>query len=406
MTRPLRKVVFPVAGLGTRFLPATKADAKKCCRCWTNRLSSTRSKRPSTRRTRTWYSSPTATNAPSRITQQGLQARKRVRRSAARTPCSSSCRDIAAQDGALRLRAATEALGLGHAVLCAKPVRRRRANHQHDTAGRSDLDWQRRRRAAQWPSSARENAGVIAVEEVPHRQTDKYGIVDAEHIDERAAKIKLVVEKPKPAIRIAFEPRDRGPLLLPGRIFELLEKTTPGAGGEIQLTDAIEALLSEQPVLAYRFEGMRFDCGDQLGLVKATLHMALQDPQIGEATREYLKSRDSGGGERGEGAIIVASSHRYLEFRSRFCPSPLVSNPGLLWTSATSSTTWAKAPKITSALSRRRSCRSWILAFPTVAKMREGSTDEFAGHVYTRGNNPTVGSWRERVRRARRRRDC
>jgi len=71
----------------------------------------------------------------------------------------------------------------------------------------------------------------------------------------------------------------------------LLEQTKPGAGGEIQLTDAIEALLHEMPVLAYCFEGTRFDCGNKLGLVKATLHMALQDPQIGEETAKLVRGR-------------------------------------------------------------------------------------------------------------------
>jgi UTP--glucose-1-phosphate uridylyltransferase len=139
--------------------------------------------------------------------------------------------------------------------------------------------------------SAKENAGVIAVEEVPREQTDKYGIVDATPVSDRAAKIKLVVEKPKPAVapsNLAIV----GRYVLPGRIFELLERTKPGAGGEIQLTDAIEALLSEQSVYAYRFSGTRFDCGNKLGLVKATLHMALQDPTLAAATREYLESRE------------------------------------------------------------------------------------------------------------------
>jgi UTP--glucose-1-phosphate uridylyltransferase len=97
----------------------------------------------------------------------------------------------------------------------------------------------------------------------------------------------MVVEKPKPAVapsNLAIV----GRYVLPGRIFELLETTTPGAGGEIQLTDAIETLLKEYPVLAYRFEGTRFDCGNKLGLVKATLHMALADEQIGAATRELV----------------------------------------------------------------------------------------------------------------------
>jgi UTP--glucose-1-phosphate uridylyltransferase len=135
--------------------------------------------------------------------------------------------------------------------------------------------------------AASENAGVIAVEEVPREQTNKYGIVDATPVSERAAKIKFVVEKPKPEVapsNLAIV----GRYVLPGRIFELLENTTPGAGGEIQLTDAIESLLAEQPVLAYRFIGTRFDCGNKLGLVQATLRMALEDPQLANATREFM----------------------------------------------------------------------------------------------------------------------
>ena len=80
-----------------------------------------------------------------------------------------------------------------------------------------------------------------------------------------------------------------GRYVLPARIFELLEKTEPGAGGEIQLTDAIEALLGERSVLAYRFEGTRFDCGNKLGLVQATLHMAMQDPKLAAATKDFIR---------------------------------------------------------------------------------------------------------------------
>ncbi len=135
---------------------------------------------------------------------------------------------------------------------------------------------------------------MIAVEEVPREDTNKYGIVDAEKIDDRAPKIRLVVEKPKPEVapsNLAIV----GRYVLPGRIFELLEKTKPGAGGEIQLTDAIEMLLAEKSVYAYRFEGTRFDCGNKLGLVKATLHMALEDPVLAKATREYLQERGEWG---------------------------------------------------------------------------------------------------------------
>jgi UTP--glucose-1-phosphate uridylyltransferase len=134
-----------------------------------------------------------------------------------------------------------------------------------------------------------QQAGVIAVEEVPHDQTDKYGIVDAAPIDERSALIRYMVEKPKPAdapSNLAVV----GRYVLPGRIFQLLEQTTPGAGGEIQLTDAIDALLKEQgKVLAYRFEGIRFDCGNKAGLVRATMHMAMQDPKLAPTVRAFLE---------------------------------------------------------------------------------------------------------------------
>jgi UTP--glucose-1-phosphate uridylyltransferase len=184
-----------------------------------------------------------------------------------------------------------EALGLGHAVLCAKPVI---GDEPFGVILPDDLIWTGNgpgalRQMAEL--SANENAGVVAVEEVPREETGKYGIVDATPVSDRAAKIRLVVEKPKPDVapsNLAIV----GRYVLPGRIFDLLENTTPGAGGEIQLTDAIEALLSEQSVLAYRFKGTRFDCGNKLGLVKATLHMALEDPQLADATRAAM--RESG----------------------------------------------------------------------------------------------------------------
>src|SRR5579859_3512046 len=178
-----------------------------------------------------------------------------------------------------------EALGLGHAVLCAKPVV---GDEPFGVVLPDDLIWNRGKGALRQMAelSEAEQAGVIAVEEVPHDQTDKYGIVDAEPINERSARIRFMVEKPKPAdapSNLAVV----GRYVLPGRIFQLLEQTKPGAGGEIQLTDAIEALLMEQgKVLAYRFEGTRFDCGNKAGLVRATMHMAMQDPGLAKVVRD------------------------------------------------------------------------------------------------------------------------
>ena len=290
MQKRLRKVVFPVAGLGTRFLPATKVVAKEML--------------PVLDRPLIQYAVDEAVDAGADTL---VFVTNRYKHAIAdyfdKAYELESKLAEAGKDALLALVQGTlprnvrcvfvtqpEALGLGHAVLCAKPFV---GDEPFGVILPDDLIWNGSgpgalRQMAEL--SASENAGVIAVEEVPREQTDKYGIVDATPVSDRAAKIKLVVEKPKPAVapsNLAIV----GRYVLPGRIFDLLEKTTPGAGGEIQLTDAIETLLSEQPVLAYRFVGTRFDCGNKLGLVKATLHMALNDAQIGDATREYLKSR-------------------------------------------------------------------------------------------------------------------
>ena len=287
----MRKVVFPVAGLGTRFLPATKVVAKEML--------------PVLDRPLIQYAVDEAVDAGANtlvfVTNRYKHAIADYFDKAYELEAKLA---EAGKDALLGLVKGTlprgvrcvfvtqpEALGLGHAVLCAKPVI---GDEPFGVILPDDLIWTGNgpgalRQMAEL--SANENAGVVAVEEVPREETGKYGIVDATPVSDRAAKIRLVVEKPKPDVapsNLAIV----GRYVLPGRIFELLENTTPGAGGEIQLTDAIEALLSEQSVLAYRFEGTRFDCGNKLGLVKATLHMALEDPQLADATRAAM--RESG----------------------------------------------------------------------------------------------------------------
>ena len=293
MQTRLRKVVFPVAGLGTRFLPATKVVAKEML--------------PVLDRPLIQYAVDEAVDAGADtlvfVTNRYKHAIADYFDKAYELEAKLA---EAGKDALLDLVRGTlprgvrcvfvtqpEALGLGHAVLCAKPVV---GDEPFGVVLPDDLIWNGKgpgalRQMAE--VSARENAGVIAVEEVPREDTHKYGIVDATPVSDRAAKIKLVVEKPKPAVapsNLAIV----GRYVLPGRIFGLLEKTRAGAGGEIQLTDAIAALLAEQRVLAYRFDGTRFDCGNKLGLVKATVHMALQDQQIGAATRALLKEAVSG----------------------------------------------------------------------------------------------------------------
>jgi UTP--glucose-1-phosphate uridylyltransferase len=291
MSKRLRKVVFPVAGLGTRFLPATKVVAKEML--------------PVLDRPLIQYAVDEAVDAgadtlifvTNRYKHAIADYFDKAYELEAKLAQSGKNDLLAMVQGTLPKNVRCvfvtqpEALGLGHAVLCAKPVV---GDEPFGVVLPDDLIWNGSassgrpgalRQMAELAAS--ESAGVIAVEEVPRDQTNKYGIVDATPVSDRAAKIKLVVEKPKPEVapsNLAIV----GRYVLPGRIFDLLEKTTPGAGGEIQLTDAIETLLSEQTVLAYRFEGTRFDCGNKLGLVKATLAMALEDPQLAPATREFM----------------------------------------------------------------------------------------------------------------------
>ncbi|MBB6246578.1 UTP--glucose-1-phosphate uridylyltransferase GalU [Rhodanobacter sp. A1T4] len=291
MSKPLRKVVFPVAGLGTRFLPATKVVAKEML--------------PVLDKPLIQYAVDEAVDAgadtlifvTNRYKHAIADYFDKAYELEAKLEEKGKDELLALVQGTLppHVRAIfvtqPEAFGLGHAVLCAKPVV---GNEPFGVVLPDDLIWNGKigtgkgalRQMAELANA--QDAGVIAVEEVPHNDTDKYGIVDATPIDDRSAQIRHMVEKPKPAdapSNLAVV----GRYVLPGRIFELLEQTTPGAGGEIQLTDAIEALLKEQgKVLAYRFEGIRFDCGNKAGLVRATMHMAMQDPTLASVVREFV----------------------------------------------------------------------------------------------------------------------
>lgn len=291
MSKPLRKVVFPVAGLGTRFLPATKVVAKEML--------------PVLDKPLIQYAVDEAVDAgadtlifvTNRYKHAIADYFDKAYELEAKLEEKGKDELLALVQGTLppHVRAIfvtqPEAFGLGHAVLCARPVV---GDEPFGIVLPDDLIWNGKtgtgkgalRQMAELANAR--DAGVIAVEEVPQTDTDKYGIVDATPIDDRSAWIHHMVEKPKPAdapSNLAVV----GRYVLPGRIFELLEQTTPGAGGEIQLTDAIEALLKEQgKVLAYRFEGTRFDCGNKAGLVRATMHMAMQDPTLAAVVREFV----------------------------------------------------------------------------------------------------------------------
>ena len=180
-----------------------------------------------------------------------------------------------------------EALGLGHAVLCAKPVvgdEPFAVILADDLIKSDDSSCVLGQMASVYNQY---HASVLGVEEVPPAETDRYGIVDPGETDGRVSHVQNIVEKPLPE-----EARSNlavvGRYILTPAIFKHLEKIPRGAGGEIQLTDAIEALLRKEQVLAYRFEGKRYDCGSKLGYLQATVEYALEHPELREDFLEYL----------------------------------------------------------------------------------------------------------------------
>ena len=292
MSKRLRKVVFPVAGLGTRFLPATKVVAKEML--------------PVLDRPLIQYAVDEAIDAGADTL---VFVTNRYKHAIAdyfdkayelESKLAQSGKDelLAVVQGTLPKNVRCvfvtqpEALGLGHAVLCAQPVV---GDEPFGVILADDLIWNgppgsshpgALRQMAELAAS--QDAGVVAVEEVPRDQTNKYGIVDAAPVSERAARIRLVVEKPKPEVapsNLAIV----GRYVLPGRIFALLEKTTPGAGGEIQLTDAMARMIGGQPFHGVTFQGVRYDCGDKAGYAQANLALALSREDIGPAVRAFAK---------------------------------------------------------------------------------------------------------------------
>ena len=138
-----------------------------------------------------------------------------------------------------------------------------------------------------WRAYQKHQKGVIALMEVPASETHLYGIAAGEMLDDRTMRITKIVEKPKtdPPSRMAVI----GRYVLPPKVFEYLEKTGRGVGGEIQLTDALAKLVENEGLIGYKFEGTRYDAGEKLGYLKATVDYALRHPKLGREFRDYLK---------------------------------------------------------------------------------------------------------------------
>jgi UTP--glucose-1-phosphate uridylyltransferase len=284
----LRKAVFPVAGMGSRFLPVTKASPKEML--------------PIVDKPLIQYAVEEAAAAgiSEMIFVTGRNKRaiedhfdkayeletelekknKNVLLDMVRSVLPEGVRCI-------YLRQA-EPLGLGHAVLCAQPVV---GDEPFAVILADDLmDSQPPAMARMAQVYARDGASLLGVEEVPRDQTQSYGIVTIDRMQDDLARIHSIVEKPKPAAapsNLAVI----GRYVLTPRVFELLAAVAPGAGGEIQLTDAISALLAHERVFALRLPGRRYDCGSKLGYLQAMVEFGLRHPETGEAFARYLKSR-------------------------------------------------------------------------------------------------------------------
>ncbi len=290
-SRRIRKAVFPVAGLGTRFLPATKTVPKEML--------------PIVDRPLIQYAVDEAieagcdtlvfvTNrykhAVADYFDKAYELEQKLER-AGKTEQLELVRHVLPEGVRAIFVTQAEALGLGHAVLCAKPVI---GDEPFAVLLPDDLIWNRRN-GVQGDGALKQmadvsqasNASVIAIQDVPRDKTGSYGIVATEAFDGRQGRITRIVEKPSPDAApstLAVV----GRYVLSPRIFDLLETTRPGAGGEIQLTDAIQALLAEEPVLAYRFQGTRFDCGTHIGLVEATIRHALDHEILSDQARRMM----------------------------------------------------------------------------------------------------------------------
>jgi UTP--glucose-1-phosphate uridylyltransferase len=288
MNPRIRKAVFPVAGLGTRFLPATKTVPKEMlpiidkpliqyavdeaveAGCDTLIFVTNRYK----------HAVADYFDKAYELEQKLEQAGKLEQLEMVRNVLPKHVRAVFVTQA--------EALGLGHAVLCAKPIV---GDEPFAVLLPDDLIWNRGPGALSQMADAAEASGasVIAVQDVPREQTGSYGIVATEAFSGREGRISAIVEKPSPDIApstLAVV----GRYVLSPRIFELLESTTPGAGGEIQLTDAIATLLAEHPVHAYRFRGTRFDCGTHIGLIEATIRYALDHEKLSDAAQQLMQN--------------------------------------------------------------------------------------------------------------------
>ncbi|MBP0597096.1 UTP--glucose-1-phosphate uridylyltransferase GalU [Herbaspirillum sp. LeCh32-8] len=288
MIKRIKKAVFPVAGLGSRFLPATKAQPKEMLPIVDKPLIhyaveeavaagitemvfiTGRNKRAIEDHFDKAYELESELEAAGK--QKLLEIVQNV------VPKNVNC---------IFIRQSTP-LGLGHAVLCARPVVGEEPFAVLLADDFMDTDAGVKPVLAQMTDIySREGMSMLAVQEVPKADTKQYGIVSATSYQPNLERVNAIVEKPAPEdapSTLAVV----GRYVLNNRIFDYLENIGRGAGGEIQLTDGIAKLMQAESVLAYRYQGQRYDCGSKLGYLKATVAMGLKHPETGAAFGEFL----------------------------------------------------------------------------------------------------------------------
>ena len=285
MRPPVRVAVFPAAGLGTRFLPATKAQPKEML--------------PLVDKPLIQYVVEEAVAAGIErivlVTSRGKSAiedhfdlsyeLERTLEERGKTALLEEVRAVSRLAHVASVRQA-QALGLGHAVLQA----RAEVGGEPFAVMLSDdiVDAEDPCIGQMMRLYERRGNPVIALQEVPRSQVHHYGVVAGERVEDRVYSLSDMVEKP-PADRAPSNLAIIGRYLLPPEIFEVLENTRSDVGGEIQLTSGLKALLAKRPVDGYIFEGTRYDAGDKLGFLKATVELALKRSDLGPSFRDYLR---------------------------------------------------------------------------------------------------------------------
>jgi UTP--glucose-1-phosphate uridylyltransferase len=285
----IRTAVFPVAGRGTRFLPATKASPKEMLPVVDKPLIQYAVEEAlAAGATRLVF----ITGAAKRAIEDHFDSDQELEHMLERQGKSdllNQLRSVLPSYASCIYIRQPAPLGLGHAVLCAQPAVGAEPFFVHLA---DDLIKSEKACLAQMAEVYEaKRASVLGVQVVPRADTDKYGIVAVEADKSNTSRVRSIIEKPKPAVapsNLAVV----GRYVLAPAIFEHLEQLGQGAGGEIQLTDGIASLMREEAVYAYRFTGKRYDCGSKLGYLQATVELAMSHPALGKEFRKYLKGLD------------------------------------------------------------------------------------------------------------------